>query len=65
MLKLLKIIVFAVGTYYILKFVMRLINAKRTADREIKKQQDNTPQPRKPGINPNAGEYTDYEEIKD
>lgn len=65
MLKLLKIIVFAVGTYYILKFVMRLVNAKRAADKEIKKQHDSTPSPRKPGINPNAGEYTDYEEIKD
>lgn len=65
MLKLLKIIVFAVGTYYILKFVMRLINAKRAADKEINKANQSTPTPRKPGVNPNAGEYTDYEEIKD
>lgn len=65
MLKLLKIIVFAVGTYYILKFIMRLVNAKRSADKEIHKQQNTSPKPRKPGVNPNAGEYTDYEEIKD
>ena len=65
-IKVVKILVFGVGAYYILKFLVRLYNAKKKMDREIRKN-ENTVHPvnKKSIINPEAGEYTDYEEIKD
>ena len=65
MLKFLKIIVFAVGTYYILKFVIRLYNARKRMHAEANRKSPVQPAIKKPMINPEAGEYTDYEEVKD
>ena len=68
-MKFLKIIVFAVGTYFILKFLVRLYHARKKmhADAQQQQQKKNPTDPliKKPVINPNAGEYTDYEEVKD
>lgn len=67
-MKWLKLIVFAVGTYYILRFIVRLYNAKKRVDQEMKKAQNQNsvhPTNKKSIINPDAGEYTDYEELKD
>ena len=65
-MRFLKIIVFAVGTYFILKFLIRLYNARKKmhADAQSEKQNpiDST---KKPMVNPGAGEFTDYEEMKD
>jgi hypothetical protein len=66
-MKFLKIIVFAVGSYYILRFLVRLYNTRKKMHVDAtagKKEPTYTP-PKKPMINPNAGEYTDYEEVKD
>lgn len=66
-MKWLKLIVFAVGSYYILKFIVRLYHARK----KMQQQQQNSvknpvhPANKKSVINPQAGEYTDYEEIKD
>ncbi len=66
LLKLLKILVFAVGTFYILKFVVRLYNARKKMHANSQMEKKNPVDPsKKPLINPNAGEYTDYEEVKD
>lgn len=67
MLKFLKIIVFAVGTYYILQFVIRLYNARKKANANSQPEKKQTTQSaiKKPMVNPEAGEYTDYEELKD
>ena len=65
-MKFLKIIVFAVGSYYILRFLVRLYNARKKMHQEIQKNQNNVhPANKKSIINPEAGEYTDYEELKD
>jgi hypothetical protein len=68
-MKWLKLIVFAVGTYYILRFLVRLYNARKkmhsSASSELKNQNTVHPSNKKSMINPEAGEYTDYEEIKD
>ena len=67
MLKILKIVVFAVGTYYILKFVIRLYNARKKMNADSQPVKKNTADSaiKKSMVNPNAGEYTDYEEVKD
>ena len=66
-MKILKIIVFAVGTYYILRFVIRLYNARQKMHSNTESEREKTSEAKikKPVINPNAGEYTDYEEVKD
>jgi len=64
-MKILKIIVFAVGSYYILQFLVRLYNARKKMHREMRNQNPVHPKNKKSMINPDAGEYTDYEEIKD
>jgi hypothetical protein len=70
-MKWLKIIVFAVGSYYILKFLVRLYHARQKMHRgqqqpPVHSANKTTSQAaRKPMINPEAGEYTDYEEVKD
>lgn len=66
-MKILKIIVFAVGTYYILRFILRLYNARQKmhAREEAESKKQKASPHKKPMINPNAGEYTDYEEVKD
>jgi len=68
-MKILKVIVFAVGTYYILRFIVRVYNARQKIHREMQSQKRNDnsvhPSNRKSMINPEAGEYTDYEEVKD
>jgi len=69
-MKWLKIIVFAVGSYYILKFLVRLYKARSSASSATKNQpsknsNDIHPANKKSIINPQAGEYTDYEEVKD
>lgn len=67
MLKILKIVVFSIGTYYILKFVIRLYNARKKmhANSEPKRKNVVDTSIKKPMVNPNVGEYTDYEELKD
>ena len=67
MLKILKIVVFAIGTYYILKFLIRLYNARKKMHSNSQPEKKNTVDSaiKKPMVNPNAGEYTDYEEMKD
>lgn len=65
-MKWLKLIVFAVGTYYILRFLVRLYNARKKMHQQQNQQQNTVhPSNKKSMINPEAGEYTDYEEIKD
>lgn len=66
-MKILKIIVFAVGTYYILRFIIRLYNARQKmyAREQAESKKHTASTHKKPMINPNAGEYTDYEEVKD
>lgn len=66
-MKILKIIVFAVGTYYILRFIIRVYNARQKIHAKAEAEKQRTPETKlkKPIINPNAGEYTDYEEVKD
>ncbi len=68
-MKWLKLIVFAVGTYYILRFIVRLYNARKkmnsSTNSELKNKDTVHPTNKKSIINPEAGEYTDYEELKD
>jgi hypothetical protein len=67
-MKWLKVIVFAVGSYYILRFIVRLYNARKKMNANqppVKNQNEVHPANKKSIINPNAGEYTDYEELKD
>ncbi len=69
-MKILKIVVFAVGTYYILRFVVRLYNARKKMHEAMnnaqpEKKENTHSAVKKPLINPEAGEYTDYEEVKD
>jgi hypothetical protein len=65
-MKWLKMIVFAVGTYYILRFLVRLYNARKKMHQQEQKNQNKVhPTNKKSIINPDAGEYTDYEELKD
>jgi hypothetical protein len=65
-MKWLKMIVFAVGTYYILRFLVRLYNARKKMHQQEQKNQNTVhPTNKKSIINPDAGEYTDYEELKD
>jgi hypothetical protein len=66
-MKWLKIVVFAVGSYYILKFLVRLYHARQKMHRSQQqpKQPPIHPTNKKSIINPDAGEYTDYEEVKD
>jgi hypothetical protein len=56
----------AVGTYYVLRFLVRLYNARNKMHRH-EQQNKNVVHPsnKKSIINPEAGEYTDYEELKD
>lgn len=69
-MKILKIVVFAVGTYYILRFIVRLYNARKKMHEAMNNAQPEKKETshstiKKPLINPEAGEYTDYEEVKD
>lgn len=67
-MKWLKLIVFAVGTYYILRFLVRLYNARKKMHQQEQKYKNHNevhPANKKSIMNPEAGEYTDYEEIKD
>lgn len=67
-MKWIKIIVFGVGTYYILRFLVRLYHARKKMHQQEQKNKQNPtvhPANKKSIINPQAGEYTDYEEIKD
>ncbi len=65
-MKFLKIILIAVGSYYVLRFLVRLYNARQKMHREMNKPKDTVhPANKKSIINPKAGEYTDYEELKD
>lgn len=66
-MKWLKLIVFAVGTYYILRFLVRLYHARKKMHQHQQQQNKEVVHPanKKSIINPEAGEYTDYEELKD
>jgi hypothetical protein len=65
-MKWLKLVVFAVGSYYILRFVVRLYNARKKMHQDAAKDREVVhPTNKKSIINPKAGEYTDYEELKD
>jgi hypothetical protein len=65
LLKILKIIVFSVGTYVILSFLVRLYKARQKMNSREPEEKKPAPTTKKPMINPEAGEYTDYEEVKD
>jgi hypothetical protein len=67
-MKWIRLILIVVGLYYTLRFVMRVYNARKkmnSPQSPAKNNNDIHPANKKSVINPNAGEYTDYEELKD
>ena len=67
-MKWLRLILIIIGLYYTLRFIMRVYNARKKMNSPqppVKNQNDLHPSNKKSVINPNAGEYTDYEELKD
>lgn len=67
-IKLAKGIIFAVGAYYVVKFILYV--ASSSARRKEKKKKDeatitHVPKKNDGNVNPDAGDYIEYEEVDD
>lgn len=64
-LNFLRTVVFVVGLYYVLRFLVRVFSANRNPTRQ-NKTRETAPKPRTSSrYADREGEYVDYEEIKD
>lgn len=64
MIGFLRTVIFMVGAYYIIKFLMRLF-APAPPKTKSQNTYTQTHRPKKTTYKDNAGEYVDYEELKD